>query len=179
MIVYIGKYPSRVVFRFHTKYMDRKYNYIWDKSSTRFERFLEKLEWHMQGVANWTVNLVLDRLKRITFVKLNPSDTWSMDSTLGHIVLPMLIQLKKTKHGYPIVDPSDTPHLPPAIKDIVNPWDDPHAEARWNFVLDEMIWAFDYIVNVEDTETDHNPVSYKRMKNGLRLFGTYYTNLWD
>jgi hypothetical protein len=32
-----------------------------------------------------------------------------MDHTLSHIVLPMLKQLKKDKHGSPLVDDEDVP----------------------------------------------------------------------
>ena len=34
-------------------------------------------------------------------VRIDKQDTWSMDYTLAHVILPMLIQLKETKHGSP------------------------------------------------------------------------------
>jgi hypothetical protein len=49
---------------------------------------------------------------------------------------------------------------------------------RWDYVLDEMIYAFEQVqddccINLaEETE-------WKRVNNGLRLFGKYYTGLWD
>ena len=46
---------------------------------------------------------------KIEYVKIDHYDTWSMDHTLSHIVLPMLKQLKKDKHGSPLVDDEDVP----------------------------------------------------------------------
>jgi len=83
--------------------------------------------------------------KRTIKVKLDPYDTWSMDSTLAHIIHPMLIQLKETKHGSPLTDDEDVPeHLrstsaPPKEDE----WDiDAFHHQRWDWILDEMIWAF-------------------------------------
>jgi hypothetical protein len=47
--------------------------------------------------------------KQIEYVKIDPWDTWSMDHTLAPIILPMLKQLKATKHGAPYVDLDDRP----------------------------------------------------------------------
>ena len=48
----------------------------------------------------------------INYVKIDHYDTWSMDYTLSKIVLPMLKQLKETKHGSPNTDDEDVPeHL--------------------------------------------------------------------
>ena len=48
---------------------------------------------------------------RIEYVKIDRWDTWSMDHTLGMIALPMLRQLKATKHGAPLVDDEDVPEI--------------------------------------------------------------------
>ena len=98
-------------------------------------------------------------------VQIDPWDTWSMDHTLAVIILPMLVQLKATKHGYP----SDL------------------TEQEWNDILDEMIWAFeqkcrddwmeDYDYNKWDSEGAN--AHQERMSNGFKLFGKYYESLWD
>jgi len=45
-------------------------------------------------------------------VRIDKYDTWSMDITLAHIIVPMLKQLKETKHGAPDVSDEDVPqHL--------------------------------------------------------------------
>lgn len=83
--------------------------------------------------------------RKIDYVKIDGWDTWSMDHTLGSIALPMLKQLKATKHGSPFVDDEDVPEelkstsAPPKE----NEWDtDENHFKRWDWVLDEMIFAF-------------------------------------
>lgn len=82
----------------------------------------------------------------IRYVKIDRWDTWSLDNTLGRIALPMLKQLKTTKHGAPMVDDEDVPeHLkstsaPP--KENEYDTDDNHFK-RWDWVMDEMIFAFE------------------------------------
>ena len=78
-------------------------------------------------------------------VKIDPWDTWSMDHTLALIIHPMLVQLKKTKHGSPFTDDADVPEelrstsAPPKEYE----WDtDDNHHKRWDWILDEMIWAF-------------------------------------
>jgi hypothetical protein len=83
---------------------------------------------------------------QVTYVKIDRWDTWSMDHTLAHIVLPMLRQLKKDKHGAPLVDDEDVPeHLrSTAAAPRENEWDtDSNHFLRWDWVMDEMIFAFE------------------------------------
>jgi len=95
--------------------------------------------------------LWIERLKKRKIkVRIDRYDTWAMDHTLAHIILPMLKQLKETKHGSPCVDDEDVPvdirstnALP---KD--NEWDtDSNHFKRWDWVLDEMIFAFESELN--------------------------------
>jgi hypothetical protein len=99
---------------------------------------------------------VLDRVHpAIKYVKIDRYDTWSMDHTLADIVLPMLKQLKKDKHGAPFVDDEDVPeHLrSTAAPPKENEYDtDAHHFARWDWVMDEMIFAFE--CKVDDSWED-------------------------
>jgi hypothetical protein len=129
-----------------------------------------------------------------------------MDHTLAHIIAPMLKQLNERKQGAPYVDDEDVPvHLrstsaPPKE----NEWDiDANHFARWDWVMEEMIWAFE-IHNDDGAESkfyDHSEVVrsdkfadwiskikvdkegldafQKRKQNAFRLFGKYYQSLWD
>jgi hypothetical protein len=88
-------------------------------------------------------------------VKIDRWDTWSMDHTLAPIILPMLKQLQKTKHGAPFVDDEDVPEelkstsAPPKE----NEWDtDDNHFKRWDWVMDEMIFAFE--CKVDDSWED-------------------------
>ena len=85
--------------------------------------------------------------KRTIKVHIDRWDTWSMDHTLAYIILPMLKQLKATKHGAPYVDPKECPpELQPkkqTKKQKDNCETDSTHFARWDWVLDEMIFAFE------------------------------------
>lgn len=84
--------------------------------------------------------------KRTFKVQIDPWDTWGMETTLGYIIRPMLAQLSSNKHGAPYVDDEDVPeHLrstsaPP--KENEYDIDDNHFK-RWDWVMDEIIFAFD------------------------------------
>ena len=80
-------------------------------------------------------------------IKIEYFDTWSMDSTLSPIILPMLKQLKATKHGYGWIDDEDVPKQLQSIYALPKEeWEwDGNAEARYEWVLDEMIWAFEQL----------------------------------
>jgi len=82
----------------------------------------------------------------IKYVKIDRWDTWSMDHTLADIILPMLKQLQAIKHGGPFVADEDVPDelkstsAPPKE----NEWDtDDNHFKRWDWILDEMIFAFE------------------------------------
>lgn len=87
---------------------------------------------------------------RFTYVKIDRWDTWSMDDTLAPIILPMLKQIKETKHGAPFVDDEDVPeylrsHM---AQPKENEWDtDSLWFMRWDWVLDEMIFAFEHLID--------------------------------
>jgi len=112
--------------------------------------------------------------ERTIKVHIDRWDTWSMDDTLAHIILPMLKQLKETKHGAPYVDPKDVPKelhgkkLTKKQKDN-GEVDDKHFE-RWDWVLDEMIFAFDSKVNdgwEEQFETGEYDLQWKKLEGGM------------
>lgn len=84
--------------------------------------------------------------ERAVSIRIDNYDTWNMDSTLALIILPMLKQLRETKHGSPSVDDKDVPKelrstAAPAKKHEYDT-DENHFK-RWDWVLDEMIWAFE------------------------------------
>ena len=145
MKVSIGEYPTRLICNIHTRHMENKYGMLQD-NVTHEDHVFEAIEDMLQdfyNVFNW---LWFDRRQQKIKVKIDKWDTWSMDHTLASIVLPMLKQLKATKHGAPIVDDKDVPkelrskNAPPKE----NMWDtDANHFLRWDWVLDEMIWAFE------------------------------------
>jgi hypothetical protein len=206
MKVKIGSYPNRLICNIHSNHMNKKYGYNGMEGNQSYEdHVLEAIDDGIQrvyDVFNW---IWFDRRTQQIKVRIDRWDTWSMDHTLAHIVLPMLIQLKATKHGAPWVDDEDVPEelrstsAPPKENDYDT--DDNHHK-RWDWVLDEMIWAFEqkcrndwqddyYGDYVEDQKNgsmagsfewiDHEgrDAHQKRMSNGFKLFGKYFENLWD
>jgi hypothetical protein len=184
---------------FHTtssvfyNYMQKKYGNGWNygEATTLFEKLLEKLEKMLDFVYNNTTNKIPEGLlgKRVK-VRIDPWDTFDMQENLAHIILPMLKQLKKTHHGAPKVDLKDVPEelLPPEGFTQENPWEpDENYYKRWEWVLDEMIYAFDAVLKEDDnsftSELYQNDtlmeLHYKRQKRGFELFGKYYQALWD
>ena len=118
-------------------------------------------------------------------------DTWNMDYTLAKIILPMLKQLKATKHGSPDVDNEDVPiNLRAPEEDVLKykklGETDPDFFKRWDWVLDEMIYAFDCKANKDEVYMRFDikdriamQKEQDRISNGFRLFGKYYEALWD
>lgn len=79
------------------------------------------------------------RRKRKIEVRIDDYDTWGMYETLSVIIAPMLRQLKESKHGYPMVDNKDVPvELRTKGKKLTD-----KDEAKWDWVLNEMIFAFE------------------------------------
>jgi len=150
---------------------------------------------------------------RWNYVKIDFWDTWSFDHTLADIILPGLRQLKATKHGAPFVEDEDVPSgmnlRSTEAEPKENEWDtDSNHFKRWDWVLDEMIWAFEQKVDddadsqffdhsecpkgldamLDDLNNSASKTKYdkeghakwqERKANGFRLFGRYYENLWD
>jgi hypothetical protein len=124
-------------------------------------------------------------------VNLDPWDTWSMDHTLAEIVLPMLVQLKQTKHGAPNVDTEDVPENLRAGKLELELYEkDGTTDAlyfkRWDWALDEMIFAFNS--KLEDWEDqfhsgEHDILWEPVEHNGEKMYemkrGPKDTHKWD
>jgi hypothetical protein len=139
-------------------------------------------------------------------ITIDEYDTWGMDHTLALLIVPMLKQLKATKHGAPCVDDEYVPeHLrSTAAPPTENEWDvDDNHFKRWDYVLDEMIWAMEQIVDhdneglffdhsevdeeadlmeqIAQIKCDHEGLQkhHDRIANGTKLFGIFFQNLWD
>jgi len=196
-----------------------KYRYHWISPYTVLEKvfFWRKIDYDEPIIDKWSDRLtpicqgiqkVLDFIHpKINYVKIDRWDTWSMDYTLSHIIVPMLKQLKETKHGSPFVDDEDVPEelkstsAPPKENDY--DIDENHFK-RWDWALNEMIWAFeqnlddkseekffdhaewdekekDFGKNLHKIKIDQEglKIHQDRKKNGFRLFGKYYQGLWD
>jgi len=165
------------------------------------------------GDSSWLANFcewVQSKRKRTQYIKIDNYDVWGMDGTLALIIHPMLLKLNTQKHGYGWVDNKDVPKelrstAPGARKGIKNKYDwDNYAEARYSWVMTELIWTFEQLADDDNGERqfyDHSESNkekdfnksihklkvdragleahHKRIENGLRLFGKYFRTLWD
>jgi hypothetical protein len=146
--------------------------------------------------------------KRKIKVRIDDYDIWNFDHTVALIVLPMLHMIKEAKAGSPFVEDVDVPEEIRGAGLPQKNGTDEHYHARWQYVLDEMIFAFetkagkfqdweekffsedfDFMTkelpngNTEFAPTgtiDHEGMrQYQaRISNGFRLFGKYYEGLW-
>ena len=165
-------------------------------------------EWLSETWVGDFLEWVHDKRQRRIKIHIDDYDTWNMDHTLAFIILPMLKQLKESKHGSPLVDDEDVPEY---MRHDGENW----VHYKWEWVLNEMIWAFETHLNeawedqfrhgdpvYSDTLFDDDGNDYQqpqitqtnpdywvdidglkayneRIDNGFRLFGTYYRGLWD
>jgi len=152
--------------------------------------------WDRERHKTWLYRLLLwieQRRKRRIQVHIDPWDTWSMDHTLGYIILPMLKQLRASKHGAPYVEDEDVPeHLrltaAPALtqEEQDSGAVDANHFARWDWVLDEMIFAFECqtgrFENWEDQfHSGKHDLQWKQLENGMSemVHGAGDTHKWD
>ena len=205
MKIYINKYrnhwlsPYTILEKvcFWEKDKDVIYN-LKDNPKNKYQKWVDRLEPVCVGFQK-----LLDIVHpKIDYVKIDYWDIWNMDSTLAPIILPMLKQLKEHKHGSGIVDLEDVPEY--LRCDTTEDWDDQKCfdfyrehevkegdrdiHARWNWVLDEMIWAFEQLCDYDNDKEFYSGDKFdiegyqkhhERIQNGTRLFGKYYRNLWD
>lgn len=140
-------------------------------------------------------------------IRIDKWDTWNADHSIALIALPLLIQLKETKQGSPNVDDQDVPELlrSTAAPPKENDWDtDDNWHLRWDYVMDEMIFSMQEIVNYkkgsdafyDQSEVNENDEIMKqindikldieglkayeaKLQKGLEMFGKYFQALWD
>lgn len=93
-------------------------------------KFFDKLRDLVAPLNRWSNS----RPRKIV-VKYDKYDTWGLDHTLALIILPGLKQLYATNHGFFNVDKADC---------------DLEEEAAYRWVMEELIWTFEQILNPKD-----------------------------
>ena len=88
-------------------------------------------------------------------------ETWSLDNTICRFILPRLIRFKQINNGYP-------PLLTPK---------------KWDKMLDQMIFTFDWSLNCEDDKYDKLTTIQKnknwlKYEQGMQIFVKYFRHLW-
>lgn len=105
-------------------------------------------------------NYSKDGSSRRVEVEIEKFDTYSLDHTLAHIILPALLQLKATKMGVPAefgdaggndYDSQDSFDFYKEDRD----WAFDEKCKEWELVLDKMIWSFQQIL-LDDYEKNYH-----------------------
>jgi hypothetical protein len=178
MKVYISKYrnhwisPYTILEKvcFWEKDKDVFYN-LEDDPNNKYQKWVNFLGPISKGLQKF-----LDFIHpKINYVKIDKWDTWNMDSTLAPIILPMLKQLRDIQHGSPIVDLEDVPEHMRTTE--TEEWEyqqcfDFYHESdlhgfnkygydilnRWEWVMGEMIWAFEQLCDEDHDAQFHTGV---------------------
>lgn len=183
---------------------------------TRFGVTEEKIEKLCDGVFGKILEklfkFIYSKQSRKVKIHIDKYDAWNGDHTLALIIVPLLQEIAETKQGAPHVDDEDVPEELRESNSKI-PFSKEKGEVdefffkRWDYVLNEMIWAFNQIVDDRsedqfyiykedfgneltadnheeffmknfDVDLDGLKQFNKRIDNGLRLFGKYYRALW-
>lgn len=175
MKVKIGKYVNYI-----GPYQIAETLFFWTEHKYKIAFWLAENKDGSDSILTNLCNWIYSKRKRTIKVVLDPWDTWDLDSTLAYIIAPALKQLKTHKISATYVDDEDVPEelrsTSCAPKKTEWETDDNHFK-RWDWVLDEMIWSFEN--HIQQYEVEYEKEDYDRKKNGFRLFGKYYANLWD
>lgn len=124
-------------------------------------------------------------------VKIDSYDVWSADHTLAKIIYPTLVMYQKKITGSPFTDDADVPEAlrstsaPPVDSDKGEL--DEHHHARWEWIVGEMVWAFEQIADDDNDSQfhvngyDHEAwkVHNERITRGTMLFGKYLRGIWN
>ena len=60
-------------------------------------------------ICNWLYDIRSFINRDIKYIKIDRWDAWSIEHTLSPIILPILKELKRVKHGAPFIDDEDVP----------------------------------------------------------------------
>lgn len=146
---YIGDFIS--ISRLENYYFQKKYDVnpslvdeiFYDRYDRFFVKFIDWLSVVVTPINRW----IYERRDRKIEVNVDRYDIWSADVTLAHVIYPVLVELRKNQQGYPLSSESDLPEEVLSLS----------PEEQWNWILDEMIWAFDQIRSDDaDAEFYHN-----------------------
>lgn len=166
MKINIGPYTSDIIpvqgwTRSYERWRSDSY-YLDEDDYTWYDKiimgFFDKLSDFVRPLNRWS-----NSRKRKVKIHIDYYDIWSADHTLAMIIAPTLRKLKEHQHGYPHVENEDVPEelrfsLSDKEKYVHDGTVDDKHEARWNYVLDEMIWAFEQHVCDDDNDAQfhHN-----------------------
>jgi hypothetical protein len=124
---------------------------------------------------------------RLESIEIHKYDSWNAFETIAKVAYPILVQLKATKQGYALVSAEDAPGIALKPSEV----EGGYSEARWDYVLDEIIWTMKELAQNEPSAPSYDTMNSNlnwledlkvyntRIQKGCELFGKYFRNLWD
>jgi hypothetical protein len=127
-------------------------------------------------------------------VVIEKHDIWNLDNTLAHIIVPAMEYLRDDRTGHGTIADEDVPDNL-KTKDVESPSDEFYSleEKKWDWVLNEIIWAFseiregkpglDEILEKHAKKKKYGQfgeidIYTERVNRGTLLFGKYYSTFW-
>lgn len=141
---WVGPYQIAKIILFWIPEYDKDYN-----SNRTVHNFGKWLATKKDGSPSLLANFcewVESKRSRKVKVCIDDYDTFNADATMTYIILPLLKKIREDKNGYPYVKMEDVPEKL-RVENVENLFDDNDTtlHERWDWVLNEMIWAFEQI----------------------------------
>jgi len=101
-------------------------------------------------------------LKQLKDTGFSDTETWNLLGVIAEFILPRLKRFREIANGHPGV----------------------LTEAKWNKILDKMIFSFEWtLVDSDDFTHEHSTDKqlergWKRYEEGMELFREYFMALW-
>ncbi len=170
---FFGPYQiADAIFFWHDSHPDEQLEKRWDyRLRDRLAEFLSQGFSKDPNHYSWLhrfLSWVNSKNRRKVKIRIDPYDTWNVDTTLSPIILPLLKQLKNTKHGSGFIDLEDVPeHLRytdtedwsfQKCFDFYKETEDKlecDVHTRYDWVLNEMIWTFEQLQPDYDWEEQY------------------------
>lgn len=126
-----------------------------DRSVHEFGRWLSENRKGEDSLLTKVCQWIYNKQKRKIKIKIHNYDTWNVDTTLSPIIYALLKKMEKS--GYPYVDDMDVPDDLKSGIDIKQ-WgmeSDTKGMEKWNWVFNEMLWAFERLNDPDDEDQFH------------------------
>ena len=131
-------------------------NWVGPHQIAKWFEFLPIHQYHREKFGDWLSETWVDgfcvwihsKQERKIKVKVDRWDSWNADETMAILILPILKQLRVTKHGAPHIDDEDVPEelrsTSAAPKENECDIDENHFK-RFDWVLNQIIWSLEQL----------------------------------
>lgn len=159
------KERTRFYSRVYERHMNKKYGmFTWPSETSFLDKVIDKIDNYLQGFYNFLARFSKPKCK----IEVSGSDVMNADMTMALLIVSVMRKLKEEHYTVGNIEDDDAP----SGMDF---------SERYNWVIDEIIWAFEYSYNglVYKAKTkEERKANYERAKNGRQLFAKYFETFW-